>query len=411
VNKSSPINTQVPSGSPAPKKTIRELTDRFRNWQTGIISVLFHVFLFFLFGSAVLIQATRSPQAFVSDGVVTQAAPEEAPPSEPAEAPADVPTEVASAAQAQSDVDTLNPVDPLSVLSTVSTTTNFQVPLTTGTASVGTFDGGSKTGRNGGGPGTGGVKGGGPPKTLDSPFGNPDPTDLALEGRLFDFKRSNNGTDQTSGEMEKILASFLDGGWNFDSLNSVYEVPDTKLYTTQIITPYISAGAAPSAFGVEKTMGPSYWAVIYTGTVVPPRDGRYRFAGVADDILAVAVNGKTVLIGCVNNSTFASTTSWKQPNDPKDKYLPSPAGPVVYGDWMDLKADEPITLQVLVSEVPGGGFAAWLLWERENAKYPQWPDGTPQLPVFQMSKLPDLPRMDLPPLSWGKEYWAPRPNP
>jgi hypothetical protein len=41
---------------------------------------------------------------------------------------------------------------------------------------------------------------------------------------------------------------------------------------------------------------PSNWIIHYKGQVSPPSAGTYRFWGTADDLIAVAVNGKTELV-------------------------------------------------------------------------------------------------------------------
>ena len=79
-------------------------------------------------------------------------------------------------------------------------------------------------------------------------------------------------------------------------LNRYYRF-SKPLYTTQIFIPDMNANEGPKAFGAEKLVKPSRWVIHYKGQVSAPEPGTYRFWGIADDVMAAAVNGKTVLVG------------------------------------------------------------------------------------------------------------------
>ena len=94
---------------------------------------------------------------------------------------------------------------------------------------------------------------------------------------------------------ERAVAQFIDTDFDEGLINKYYRVP-SRPYTTELQVPTINADSAPKAFGVEKTVAPQKWMAHYKGQVAPPEDGTYRFLGDADDFLAVAVNGKVVLV-------------------------------------------------------------------------------------------------------------------
>ena len=142
----------------------------------------------------------------------------------------------------------------------------------------------------------------------------------------------------------------------------------------------MGAGEAPKAFDLEKVIKPSAWVIFYKGQVSPPEDGIYRFLGYSDDLLAVAVNGRTVCIGA-----RMELPAWKAPQG-GGPFVPAAAGGLTYGDWIPLKKDEPIDLDVLIGERPGGGFCAFLLYEKQGETYPVNEKGVPMYPIFQLAQ-------------------------
>jgi hypothetical protein len=215
-------------------------------------------------------------------------------------------------------------------------------------------------------------------------FGQKTQSEAALMGILYDFKQTQD-RQPTSVDAEsywKVLDEFFSKGWDETVLNKYYRV-SRPLYTTQIFIPQISANEAPKAFGAEATVKPSRWIIHYKGQVSPPEDGTYRFVGSSDDFIAVAVNGKTELIAPLRQLSPASfpLTNWKS----TDGFgLPAADGNLVNGDWVTLKAGEPIDLDVIIGERPGGVFNAFLMVEKQGGNY-ETKDGHPVLPIFQVA--------------------------
>ncbi len=219
---------------------------------------------------------------------------------------------------------------------------------------------------------------------------------------FYDFKQDGTGkpTGVRPEDYPRLVADFLEKGWDEAALDPYFRVTKA-LYATQIFIPLMGAGEAPKAFGVEKIVEPSRWIIHYKGQVSPPEDGVYRFLAYADDIIAVGVDGKTVCIGSRNTSRVK--TGWQ----PAGASVGSAAGGgLTPGDWIPLKAGEPIDLDVIVGERPGGGFCAFLLYEKQGETYPKDDKGNTRYPVFQLAAapVPDLPLNLAPHVSTGKPW-------
>src|SRR5271167_3791405 len=131
-----------------------------------------------------------------------------------------------------------------------------------------------------------------------SAFGKSTQSEAALIGVLYDLKQTQDHkpTNVDPETYSAVIDEFLSKGWDESVLNRYYRV-SKPLYTTQIFIPNMNADKAPEAFGAERTVKPSRWVIHYKAQVSPPSGGTYRFWGIADDIMAAAVNGKTVLVG------------------------------------------------------------------------------------------------------------------
>jgi len=213
-------------------------------------------------------------------------------------------------------------------------------------------------------------------------FGQSKQSEAALIGVLYDLKQTQDHkpTNVDAGTYTTVLDEFLSKGWDEAVLNRYYRV-SKPLYTTQIFIPTMDAGQAPKAFGEEKQVKPSRWVVHYKGQVSAPEAGTYRFWGIADDIMAVAVNNKTVLVG--NRRDMKLThVDWK-PSGRDGAHAGN--GELRPGDWITLKVGEIIDLDVIIGERPGGQFNAFLMVEKQGATYDTDRRGHPILPIFQVA--------------------------
>ncbi|MEM1059297.1 MAG: hypothetical protein AAGK14_08610 [Verrucomicrobiota bacterium] len=218
----------------------------------------------------------------------------------------------------------------------------------------------------------------------DADFGSQTRTnDAALIGIFYDLKQDQQrrGTGMDDRKYMEVLDRFLRENWNEAVLNRYFRAT-RPLYATQIFITGRGAGAAPKAFGVEKVVSPQKWVAHYKGQVAAPSTGNWRFWGSGDDVMAVAINGKTVLVSNFGRRTFPSL-GWESPEEPSQNY----AGGCVLkaGDWVYLKEGEVVDLDILFGELPGGAFSAFLLIEKQGETYGELEDGERIYPVFQLA--------------------------
>jgi hypothetical protein len=224
-------------------------------------------------------------------------------------------------------------------------------------------------------------------------FGQSTQSEAALIGVLYDLKQTPDHKPTTIDPADgysHIVDEFLINDWDETILNRFYRVT-RPLYATQIFIPNMNADNAPKAFGAEKLIKPSCWIIHYKGQVSPPSAGVYRFWGCADDVLAVAVDGKTVLVGC-RFDTHLPLNKWKS-SEPDGAQAAD--DPLRAGDWINLKTDEIVDLDVIVGERPGGFFNAFLLVEKKGESYEKDGQGHPILPIFQVASFDTPSLLDL----------------
>jgi hypothetical protein len=216
-----------------------------------------------------------------------------------------------------------------------------------------------------------------------SSFGFDQAMEGTLEGTLYDFKKDEKGkvlskvekfVPGRSGGRAKvsyasgILKSFT-GNFRKDELDRKFFKSETLLYGAYFIIPNTSASAAPRAFKVEGVIAPELICAAYTGTYRPSENGRFRLFGKADDVLIVRINGKIVLDASWSKSTFSR---WNQPASAKRVDEKSPQSyfglsqPGVTGNWFDLTEGRETQVEIVIAEVPGEMFGAYILIEEEG---------------------------------------------
>ncbi len=245
----------------------------------------------------------------------------------------------------------------------------------------------------GGSPGgTGGGGGGGVPF-----FGLRNARGLA--GTFIDLKqtkeRKPTGIGKDPGKMayhdqpyEAAIKRFVSGGFQPTAIENFFKGP-SAIYAQQIFIPGILAADGPKAFGLEKEVQPSRWAVVYRGKVRAPDSGTYRFVGWADDVLVVRFNRNIVL-----DASFANVSSWKR-RKVYNYTFPHKgfayAG-FVEGDPVSVTKDLVYDIEILIGEAPGGHFYAQLLMEKQGEDYKKDGAGNPILPIFRVADVqpPDV---------------------
>ncbi len=209
-------------------------------------------------------------------------------------------------------------------------------------------------------------------------------------GTFYDTKRDRRGRDisvSREGTLQTIV-EFMRKGWNPAVFSPYYRSP-RKLYATSFCIPTMPAAVAPEAFGEYGVLGYA-WAAHYKGKLVYHDDIRIRFWGQGDNLLAVRVDDKEVLIapwpswpGQTDVVAQFFTSIWQSSASENRKY-PMGNNYAVVGDWIDLKAGVPKDMEVLVS-APSGGLNTFILCVQvEGETYEKNPFGKgPRLPIFK----------------------------
>lgn len=195
-----------------------------------------------------------------------------------------------------------------------------------------------------------------------------------LEGRFFDLKMNPDGTpsdlefenfedaekakaeeSNKNKEFVAIIQNFA-GSWNASRLEKKYfRAPNSK-FATSFMVPYMKADEAPKAYGVQDVVQPRRWVAYYNGKIAAPETGRYRFWGIADDILMVRVKDRLV-IDANYPSIKGKITDWES-DDPRNRKLMSGKEKgYVIGDWFHMTKGKPSDMEVLIGELPGGGIS------------------------------------------------------
>ena len=212
-------------------------------------------------------------------------------------------------------------------------------------------------------------------------------SEAPMIGMFYDLKQTQDHKPTTIDPTAyfHVIDEFLSKGWDESVLNHYYR-SSKPIYTTQIYIPYTNSDLAPKVFGLEKEVKPALWIAYYKAQVSPPETGTYRFVGAGDDVIAVAIDGKTVLAAPLRDptSSLIPLTKWKT-SDPGGSQAGTGGENFCNGDWVTLKRDEPIDLEVMFGDCPGAIYSAFLMIEEKGKTYAMAPDHHPILPIFQVA--------------------------
>ncbi|MGB0581115.1 MAG: FecR domain-containing protein [Limisphaerales bacterium] len=140
----------------------------------------------------------------------------------------------------------------------------------------------------------------------------------------------------------------------------------------------------PEQARLERDTAELGWMAWYRGRVVPPRKGRFRFWGYADNHLVVAMDGKPVFEGS-RDSPF-SEIGIPRTDNPALPCLIARAG-FANGPWIESKG-EALQLDILFGEIGGILTSGLLLIEWEGQTYDETFWGQPKWPIF-MTEAPN----------------------
>ena len=223
-----------------------------------------------------------------------------------------------------------------------------------------------------------------------SPLGSTQMSEAALMGVLYDLKQTAEhkpGVRDTN-DYDRTIAKFIMNDWDESVLNKYYRISE-PFYTTQVFVPMIGDRLAPKAFGVENRIKDGFWVIHYKGQVIPPSDGRYRFAGYAHATMLVAINGRLVLNGCrFDINAVQPDFPLRSVQKSSDAQAGAPAADhcLTFGPWVELKHSKPIDIDILFGNRKASELCAFLLVQKEGETYPKDPaTHFPVLPLFQVA--------------------------
>jgi hypothetical protein len=375
----------------------------YPKWQDRLIrsgyfvgALLFHLVIFFMVATWIVFKAPSTPVDNTSFQPVTVAPPPPPAPPAPSGGQAvndlEPSVEMAPSACAPSIVVTSSPSN-FSIKAVKVTIPNLPAAATppAGTGLAGHDTPGQDSGSG-------------------SPFGTSQNTGTPeLVGYLYDLKqtRDRKPTNMDPGGYHNKIKEFIASNWNSEILEPYYKSTQA-LSTSSIFIPVINASDGPKAFGVEADVQPNMYCVWYKVSASPPQDGTYHFVGVGDDILAVRVDGRTVLDGTLYGVTNELRHKQKSINMTNFDPTCGPDGDFWIGTPFHASASDPVDIDVLIGEEPGGKSAYFLYIQRDESTYQSQSNGSPLLPVFQLdSKLiqPVSAPRSFPPFATTPEPW------
>lgn len=258
-----------------------------------------------------------------------------------------------------------------------------------------------------------------------------------LSGVVYDLRRSANGGASSVGRLSKnvvqtsnvggllaILKSFVLGKWSYTpdakglpvykDLSSYYRYPGTwyrsvfyhgeKLDSTEYLRVFEDDNASVSG-----------WVAVYSGYVVAPFTGLFRFVGIGDDTLVVRFNRQLVLDYGYYSSSLGKEISGPQDcletaaqnqgrrillpekglySDKLETYFPDVYGArgVAKGLPIPVRKGDIYPIEILFSDIGGGSFSMALFIERLSSSGKPLREAPEKLPLFRTnSDLPEHP--------------------
>jgi hypothetical protein len=202
-----------------------------------------------------------------------------------------------------------------------------------------------------------------------------------FEGVVYSLLHDRRGGTATmdSDQFRDILRKYVLSGWKNSILSRYYRAPN-KRYTTHFMVPPIPTAMAPGVFGAPE-LEDYFLFIKYEGKLVHKTDIKFRFWGIGDAYIFVNVDGKEVLMSAwqFHHPWFG----WWSSTAGGDRTYILGNQRMVIGDWIELKAGEPVDMKVLFGEWQGGQVAGMLLVEVDGVEYPRSRSNGPLLPAFK----------------------------
>ena len=206
-------------------------------------------------------------------------------------------------------------------------------------------------------------------------------------GASSGISKATNGSDQWNNAVREFFAA----DWDPSVFDEFWRSP-VKLHATQLFVPPVPSKIAPEMFGDDRLVEAAYWLCHYKGKIAYPEGGTFRFWGWADNIMFVRINGEIVLEASYQRNLNDHLSDWRASANENKKYpsIGTTSGqPWRVGDWFTMEPGEPVDMEILFGEQPGGGFTSMLLVQQEGVEYPERDRlSGPLLPIFKTAEVP-----------------------
>ena len=191
----------------------------------------------------------------------------------------------------------------------------------------------------------------------------------------------------------ELAKRFIEKDWNPNVFAPYFRAPE-KLYTTHFVLPPDLAITGPDSFGYDDpNFPPEHWLVHYKGKVASPKDGRFRFWGAGDDMFIIRMNGEIVLDASWSDKTGFASGWFPTAPEHQQYYMGNTSAKV--GDWFELKANEPVEMEVILYKNNPGVTNHILAVEDEDEEYDKNRQGMPVLPAFKTAEFPEAIRTEI----------------
>jgi hypothetical protein len=220
-----------------------------------------------------------------------------------------------------------------------------------------------------------------------------------LVGYLYDTARDPKGNPIASPQTTAMAMAFAKqtGTKPPRSFNEIWKLAQ-PLSANYIAMPRVPTEEAYTSFGIKPTLADDPpFLIHYTARVSPPVGGRFRFSGLADNHLIVAIDNRIVFVNDSERSPSAEARTrikttkgsygWESPEDLIYTNPPQEGFNARYttGDWVEWEAGKPKKIDILIGD-NGGSFYAVLFVAQEGVNYRKHSGhGAPILPLFRLT--------------------------
>lgn len=219
--------------------------------------------------------------------------------------------------------------------------------------------------------------------------------DTGLKGFLYDLKTTYKNEPSELGESKndvkaayyEVLGSLIRKKFKQSELSKYLQAEESN-YLKFLYIPTISAEGTTKEFG-SAYIEPKQVVIVYEGIIEEAPEGKFRFAGVFDDVLCVMVNDKIVFYASYQEKElrYKPTKISNRRKTEGVKYM-------AFGK--DITVRKGNNIKIILGEVPGGKVDGSLHFQMENVEYKKDAHDDPILHPFITDELTDEERKKLP---------------